>query len=498
MVDKSQAVRGLVFVCARNAEPYVARCLQSLAAQRNTQFDVLFIDDASTDRTATVARELLQTHFPDRHTLLASAERKGKARHAFEQLPGCTQADFIAVLDGDDELVDPDILGELARAYGDGFDVVWTNFVTDTGLDGGNGPLDPFDSPRSQGWQSSHFFSCRQNLLARVPATYYQDEQGQWLDCACDFAIAYPVLDQTRRYLYLPRTSYRYTTLNPLSHHLQGAEPSGGLSSPRQRAAAATVLAKPPLPCWRPVHEHQPAMNHGLAVKLQQVHVDVAQCFARVESLEKQLHEAPFVQLAMERLVRQEGIPLGWLREAGAWALDVGLMDHLADTLNAYQQPRVLEFGSGRGSKMLARLVGNRGGRLVCVEHDPTWAARTQGEFDRHGLSTHAQVAARPLIQTEFMGQPGLFYDMSFLTEADVFDVVIVDGPPARTCHLARLPALPAVAAHLSPTGFHVYMDDHERDEEQEIVRRWLAAAPELQAQALSFGKGVCEITPRA
>src|SRR5258708_19735286 len=87
-------------------------------------------------------------------------------------------------------------MGERARAYGEGLDVVWTTFVRDTGLDGGNGPLAPFDSPRAQGWQSSHFFSCRQSLLARVPATYYQDEHGQWLDCACDFAIAYPGLDQ--------------------------------------------------------------------------------------------------------------------------------------------------------------------------------------------------------------------------------------------------------------------------------------------------------------
>ena len=497
MLEKSQAVRGLVFVCARNAEPYVARCLHSLASQRSTDFHVLFIDDASSDGTATVASKVLQAHFAGRHTLLISPERKGKARHAFEQLPARTDADFVAVLDGDDELVDPEVLGALAQAYGEGFDVVWTNFVTDTGVDGGNGPLDPFDSPRSQGWQTSHFFSCRQALLARVPATYFQDEQGQWLDCACDFAIAYPVLDQTRRYLYLPRTSYRYTTLNPQSHHLQG-EPSGSLSSPRQRAAAATVLAKPPLPCWRPVHEHQGAMNHGLSVKLQQVHVDVAQCFARIESLEQQVREAPFVHLAMERLVRSEGIPLGWLRESGAWALDAGLLDHLADTFNRYQHPRVLEFGSGRGSKMLARLVANRGGRLVCVEHDPAWAARTGGEFKAHGLDAYAQVVHRPLVDTEFMGQSGLFYDMGFLTESDVFDIVIVDGPPARTCALARLPALPAVAAHLSPEGFHVYLDDHERAEEQEIVRRWLLAAPELQAHALSFGKGVCEITPAA
>lgn len=493
-VMEKPTVRGLVFVCGRNGAAYVERCLSSIAAQQDAVFDVLYVDDASTDGAGEVARRALATLLPDRHELVLSAERKGKARHAYEQLRGRARHDFVAIVDADDELIDPRALATLAAAYAQGFDVVWTDFVTDGGVPGGNGPLDAFDAPRAQGWQSSHLFSFRQVLIDKVPAGHLQDDRGQWFDAACDFAIAYPLLDQTRRYLFVPRPAYRYNCGNPQSHHNQAGE-GGGLSSARQRERAAQVRAKPALPCWRPVHEHAASMNSALGVKLHQMHVDLAQCFQRLDGLERQVQGAPFRQIALQRLALQEHVPLPWLRQAGEWALDAGLLDHLAGVLDRHEHPRVLEYGSGRGSKILAHLVGRRQGSLVCVEHDPQWAARTQAELVQAGLSAHARVQHCPLVPVETFGHAGLFYDMGFLQAHDQFDVVVIDGPPALTCPLARLPALPALATHLSPAGFHVFLDDHERPEEQEIVRIWQSMAPELRATPLTFDKGVCEIT---
>src|SRR5690606_28941167 len=60
-------------------------------------------------------------------------------------------------------------------------------------------------------------------------------------------AIAYPMLDQTRRYRFLPVRAYCYTESNPGSHHQLAGEQEA-LSSPRQRECAQIVLAKPALP----------------------------------------------------------------------------------------------------------------------------------------------------------------------------------------------------------------------------------------------------------
>lgn len=477
----------------RNCEPYVADCLASLARQQWQEFDVLFVDDASSDDTASVARASLERLFPGRYRLQCNAESRGKACNAHNLLLQGDAADFVAILDADDQLIDERILHDMAEAYAAGWDVVWSNYVTDQGGVGNNGPLDALASPRGQGWKTSHFFSFRHALFRGVPAHYLQDDEGRWLRAACDLAIAYPVLDQTRRYLHIPRKAYRYTASNPQSHHNQDDQ-SQGLNSRAQQASAQVVLAKPPLPCMRfPVEA--PAVLYGvMSASVARLNDRLDRMQYRLQLLAQDVQRLPLSQLAVQHLVQVEHVPPAWLAGVGGWALDAGLLHHLCAVLDRYPSARVLEFGSGRGSKVLARLCANRGASLVSVEHDPTWYAQTSQELQRHGLAGHAVVRLCPLVGVEVYGIPGRFYDLSWLGPEDRFDIVIVDGPPALTCTLARLPALPGIAAHLSTSGFHLYLDDYERPEERKIVEMWRKIAPDLHYEELVFGKGVCEV----
>lgn len=485
---------GLVFMTGRNCEAYVTESLRSLARQSHTDFRVLFVDDASTDATAERAARELERLFPGRHELVRNTERYGKARNTHEHLRRPHDAEFVAILDADDQLVDDTVLAEMARAYAQGCDVVWSNYRTDRGRVGANRALDPFRSPRGQGWRTSHFFSFRKSLFDAVPASYLQDGQGQWLSAACDFAIAYPVLDQTRRYHHIARPAYQYTETNLASHHNQDAQ-SRGLNSRLQQQNAQLVLAKPALPCTRFVTEVPALLDAALGQQFAQLDDKLRRTLEALARLQESAAAAPFVQRALEVLDVREQVPLAWLRDAGGWALDVGLLHHLAGILDGYKNPRVLEFGSGRGSKVLAKLCANRGGSLVSVEHDAKWHRHTSDELERSGLGAHAMVRLCPLQEVDFMSVPGRFYDMSWLTPQDVFDVVVVDGPPAKTCAMARLPALPSIAKHLAPGGFHVFLDDYERDEEKQIVEFWRALVPEMRFETLHFGKGVCAIS---
>lgn len=487
--------RVVLFMTARNCEQYVEQAIASAAAQTLASLHLLFIDDASTDRTADRARRALRNRLPGRHTFVSNPQQWGKARNTSVHLRGSLRpGDAVAVLDADDQLLEHDVVADIAEVYAQGFDVVWTNYCTDQGLVGGNRALDGFSSPRGQGWATSHFFSFRASLLLAVPETYFQDESGAWLTAACDFALAYPVLDQTRRYAYLPRTSYQYTQTNPASHHNREAG-SVGLSSPAQLAAARTVLAKPPLPCTRFATEIPATLHTALSTRLGSLDDRLNALTMAVSKLQDTTARAPFHQLAVERLADVESVPLAWLRDVGGWALDAEFLEHLRGVLDRYDSPRVLEFGSGRGTKALAQLVANRGGTLVSIDHDPSWHAHTTAELQRHRLSGTASVRLCPLEDVEFYGVTGRFYDMSWLTSDDVFDVVVVDGPPTVTSHLARLPALPAIAAHLSPKGFDVFLDDYERQAEKKIVEMWRKVAPDLRYETLSFAKEVCSIS---
>lgn len=59
-VKKQPAVS--VIVPARNEEACLATCLESLVAQTGIEFEVIVVDDASTDRTAEIARSFSRTH----------------------------------------------------------------------------------------------------------------------------------------------------------------------------------------------------------------------------------------------------------------------------------------------------------------------------------------------------------------------------------------------------------------------------------------------------
>ena len=174
--------RALVFMTGRNCEMYVGEAIASLARQTHDAIELLFVDDASDDATGDIARRLLGELFEGRHRYVRNDEPFGKARNAHVHLRAeLSRGDFVAVLDADDQLVIPGAIAQMAQRYASGHDVVWTNFVTDGGGTGRNGALDALSSPRGQGWKTSHFFSFRAELLANVPAEYFQDARGEWL-----------------------------------------------------------------------------------------------------------------------------------------------------------------------------------------------------------------------------------------------------------------------------------------------------------------------------
>src|SRR5262249_29296297 len=156
MTEIAGDAKALIFMTARDCEMYVRPSLASLSRQTLDDVHVLFVDDCSQDDTGVIAKAILEDLFPRRHTFIRNEDRWGKARNVWEHLkPRADMAEFIAVLDGDDQLVIPSILEQMSQRYGAGSDVVWTNYVTDGGMIGSNAALDPNVSPRRQGWKTS-------------------------------------------------------------------------------------------------------------------------------------------------------------------------------------------------------------------------------------------------------------------------------------------------------------------------------------------------------
>src|SRR5262249_26205164 len=139
-----------VVVTYRNCERTLARCLDSVAQQSYRHWQVIAVDDASTDASLDVLASY-QQRLGDQLTVIASPERRFKLANFLAALDRCGPADIVAELDGDDELASPDALA-LIHASHVGRDAVWTQMIT---------PEDsPWDVHRSTplvpGWSRSH------------------------------------------------------------------------------------------------------------------------------------------------------------------------------------------------------------------------------------------------------------------------------------------------------------------------------------------------------
>lgn len=90
-----------ICICAYNAERYIRETLESLYNQTFRHFDFLLIDDASTDCTATIVQEFIDSHQWTNARIERLKENGGLAhgRHYAEQI---VKTEFIGFFDADD------------------------------------------------------------------------------------------------------------------------------------------------------------------------------------------------------------------------------------------------------------------------------------------------------------------------------------------------------------------------------------------------------------
>jgi len=139
------------------------------------------------------------------------------------------------------------------------------------------------------------------------------------------------------------------------------------------------------------------------------------------------------------------------------------------------KDPRVVECGSGYSTVVLARILQDRGGCLVSLEHDSIWARRVTDALATSGLSAVATVVLAQL-EAHPLGHNGLqwYAEDAVRLLPEQIDVLLVDGPPAFTMEtaLSRYPTLPALRGHLTADAT-VLLDDIDRHGELEILEAW-------------------------
>ena len=117
--------------------------------------------------------------------------------------------------------------------------------------------------------------------------------------------------------------------------------------------------------------------------------------------------------------------------------------------------------------------------QIVTFEHNQIYFHALQKDVADSGVQHLVETIYAPLIDCIFSGQEYLFYrcepvlqQLSRLFEGRKAKIsVFVDGPNAA--NNSRYPSLPLILRHLGEHQIDIYLDDANREEEQQIMQQW-------------------------
>ena len=182
-----------IIVAMYNEESNIQSCIQTLRAQINQRFDVIFIDDGSTDNTILNLKRLLSSGVEFNYRIIeqknqgAAAARKEGIRHA--------STEFIMILDCDDKL-STDLVEEIYEKNNEytSVDIIipnmrvqningeWRDFIFYT-KDSQLKPLDCINNSLN-GWRVHGCFGVRRSIIHKSYEDYeiYNKDNENYLN----------------------------------------------------------------------------------------------------------------------------------------------------------------------------------------------------------------------------------------------------------------------------------------------------------------------------
>lgn len=186
--------------------------------------------------------------------------------------------------------------------------------------------------------------------------------------------------------------------------------------------------------------------------------------------------------------------PLPYTR---GWAASPDLLKTISQIIISESPQLVVEASSGVSTLIIAYCLKRIGrGKVISLEHDLEYAAVNQSLVLAHGLNDVATITHAPLKEVEINDAKWLWYDMDRLKTEQPIDLLVIDGPPGVTQDLARYPALPLLYGRLAHEST-VILDDGNRKDEKEIVKRWKKEFNHIDYRFLRLEKGAFIINKR-
>ncbi len=124
---KSTELPFVIVVCSYNNDQWSETTLTSLFTQNYTNFRVIIVDDCSSDNNCEVIEQCIDKHnFSDRVTFIKNEQRHRKLFNLYRVLYECNDNEIVLMVDGDDWLIDENVLSFFNNIYAD--DGIWFTY----------------------------------------------------------------------------------------------------------------------------------------------------------------------------------------------------------------------------------------------------------------------------------------------------------------------------------------------------------------------------------
>lgn len=201
------------------ASDTIHRMLHSICGQSYEKWKLILIDDVSSKQHKDKCEAIIQEFsemvggaYADKIDVVWNEEKKWEVSNVLHGISMCEDDDIVCRIDADDWLTDLDCLAIINSAYNESScEALWTAHRWSFSDRNISGPMPSDADPYLHNWVSSHLKTFRKSLLNGVNDENFRGEDGEYIRRAGDQAIYLPVLQNTKKRLFLPRVMYHYT-----------------------------------------------------------------------------------------------------------------------------------------------------------------------------------------------------------------------------------------------------------------------------------------------
>lgn len=221
----------VIVVPSFNNEKFCEKNLESIFSQEYSNYRVIYIEDASTDRTREIVSQYIEKKMVrDKCKLIQNEKNLGALENIYNAVHMCRNDEIVLICDGDDWLASSHVLRHLNEAYNNR--KVWMTYgqyIEYPAYQRGDkvGICKPVDlytlkkgTLRHKDWVTSHLRTFYAGLFKKIKKSDLQFE-GKFFPTTADLAMMFPMLEMARSHAYfVNEILYVYNYTNPLNDNV--------------------------------------------------------------------------------------------------------------------------------------------------------------------------------------------------------------------------------------------------------------------------------------